>query len=179
MKGNIHKLFQIINHSLVTRAFIPFLFFLFSFKPGEGLGGRRAPVIQKEVKVEGTFQRVCIKGDISMVLTNEPAGTLMMEGNEKDVNKVKYILKNNELTIDAQKKNRFDELTIYLSAATLKSMLVNGDADISSTGTIHTDLQIWLNGNVNVEVKTTGKISVDAYDGYDLFWKSPALPGRK
>jgi len=178
MKSNIQRLFQFINRPVMTKLF-PSLFLLFSFRPGGDTEGRKLPVIQKEVIVD-PFQTVRINGDISMVLTNEPAGTLVVEGNENDVNRIKYIVKNNELTIDAHRKNRLDEITIYLSAATLKSMLVNGDGNISSIGIIKpADLHIWLNGNVDIKVKTTGKISVDSYDSYELFWKSPLMNKRQ
>jgi hypothetical protein len=179
MKPKIQRLYQTINRPLIIKLFFPSLLLLFSFKSGEGTGGPKLPVIRKEVKVEAPFQRACIDGDISMILTNEPAGTLMMEGNEEAVNKIRYSVKNNELIIDAHRKNRLGELTIYLSAATLKSMLVNGDAHISSIDIIKPDnLQIWLNGNINVKVKTTGKVSIDAYPGYDLFWDHPLMHNR-
>ena len=96
------------------------------------------------------------------------------------MNRIKYLVKNNELTIDAHRKIRLNEITFYLSAATLKSMLVNGDGNISSTGIIKpAELHIWLNGNIDVKVKTTGKIGVDSYDSHELFWKSPLKNKRK
>jgi hypothetical protein len=179
MKTNIKRLNQIHKKPVAITLLVLCLLSLSSFKNGKP-GEKKSTVIRKGISIGGPFQMVSIDGNISMILTNEPAGTLMLEGNEKDLNKVKYMVKSNELVIDAHKKNSANELTVYLSAATLKSMLVSGDVFISSTDTIKTEnLQIWLNGNINVKVKTTGKISIEAYDGYDLFWKSPLKPNKK
>ena len=179
MKSNIQRLYQIIDRPVMIKLFFPSLLLLFSFSSGEGAEGRKLPVVQKEVIVD-PFQTVSVNGDISMILTNKPAGTVTIEGNENDVSRIRYRNKNNELTIDARRKNHLNEIIIYLSAATLKSMLVNGDGNISSIDIIKPgDLHIWLNGNIDIKVKTTGKISVDSYDSYELFWKSPLMNNRK
>ena len=53
-------------------------------------------------------------------------------------------------------------------------MQVNGDGDISSTGMIQSDeLHITLNGAVDVKIKTTGKVNIDAPGDLELKWKSP------
>lgn len=174
MKTKIQGLYKNVSSPLINKLIFPSLLLLFSFRFAEGTKEPKSPVIQKELRFENPFQSVRIDGDISMKLTNDPAGTLLVEGSEQTLNNIKYRVKNNELTIDAHKKNRFDKLTIYLSVATLKSMLVNGDGDISSAEIIKSDnLQIWLNGITTVKVTTTGKINVDASDAYELLWESP------
>ncbi len=103
-----------------------------------------------------------------------------MEGKEKDVNKIRHHVNDNELAIDARRKNYFNKLVIYLPAANLQSMQVNGDGDISSTGMIQSDeLTITLNGAINVKIKTTGKVNVDAPKDLELEWKSPLQPKAK
>ena len=181
MNTKIQGLYKTIYSPQILKLLLPSLLLLFSFRPGEGTGRPKLPVIRKEVKVENHFKSVRINGDISMILTNEPAGTLMMEGNEKVLNNIRYKVRNNELTIDAHKKNRLDKLTIYLSAATLQTMQVNGDSFVSSTDVIKPDnLQIWLNGIITVNLKTIkGHVKVDAFDGYDMNWELPFVTNRK
>ena len=165
---------SIVTTPPVIRLFFPSLLLLFSFKPGNGIEKQNLTVIQKKMKVEGSFQNVRIYGDISMILTNEPSGTITIEGKEKDVNKIRHRVKDNELVIDARRKNYFNKLIIYLPAAKLQSMQINGDGNISSTGMIQSDdLHITLNGAIDVKVKTTGKLHVDAPNEYELEWKSP------
>jgi len=173
MKIKIQKLLQIIKRPIIIKLLFPATMLLFSFTPKDNKKSN-VPVIKKEVIIERPFQSINISGDISLILTNKPAGTVTIEGDENDVNSIRYRNKNNELIIDASRKKGFDQLTIYLSAATLKSMLVNGNGHIYSTGIIKTDdLHIWLNGDISVEINALGKVSVDAYYDYDLFWKSP------
>jgi len=137
------------------------------------------PVIRKELKVESVFQSIRIEGDISVVLTNDPAGTVIVEGREKELTKIKAAFKNNILIIDVNRKNFFAKLTLYLSAITLQTIQLNGDANISSIEFIKSDhLHMSLNGNIKVKVKTMGQLSFDTPDDIDLLWKSP-LPKRK
>lgn len=174
MKSNIQKRYQTINKLPVIRLFFPSLLLLFSFTPGDGTEQKNPPVIQKEIKVEGLFQNVRVYGDISMILTNDPSGTITIEGKEKDIKRIRHGVKNNELFIDARRKNYFNKLIIYLPATTLQSMQINGDGDVSSTDMLQSDeLHITLNGAIDVKVKTTGKLRVDAPNEYELSWKSP------
>jgi Putative auto-transporter adhesin, head GIN domain len=174
MKTKIQRFYKLISRPLIIKLLFPSLLLLFSFRPGAGTEEPKLPVIQKEMKFNTRFQSVRIDGDISVILTNDPAGTLMAEGSEPTLNNIKFRVKNNELTIDAHKKNHLDKLTIYLSVARLKSMLVNGDANISSADIINSEnLQIWLNGITTVKVTSTGKVNVDASDAYELLWESP------
>lgn len=170
MKSNIQKVYQTINR--------PFL--LLSSLSGFGnTGATKLIVTKKAISFEGSFQDVLIDGDISLVLTNDPAGTLMIEGCEKDVNRVTCRVKNNKLIIDAGSSSNCNELTVYLSAARLLSMRINGDADISSMGVIKSDeLRISMNGKVTVKVKTTGNLSFDTPDYYDLLWRAPSVRKR-
>ena len=109
-----------------------------------------------------------------MILTNAPSGTITIEGKEKDIKRIRHSVKNNELVIDARRKNCFSKLIIHLPATRLQSMQINGDGNISSTGMIQSDeLHITLNGAIDVKIKTTGKLHVDAPRDYELEWKSP------
>ncbi|MBC7886349.1 MAG: DUF2807 domain-containing protein [Ferruginibacter sp.] len=172
MKANMQRLRQTINTLMITLVF-PSLLSLFSFTPGPGTKAPGLALIQKQVKVENAFQMVKIDGDISVVLTNEPVGRLMVEGKERDVNRIRFTVKNNKLIIDAQRKTSFDALTIYLPATGLQAILVNGDTDISSAGIIKVDdLHISLNGLSSVRVTTTGKLSFDTPYEYELLWGS-------
>ena len=151
----------------------PSLFLLFSFRPGEDNEVLKVPVIRKELKVENAFQGIRIEGDISVMLTNDPAGTIIIEGKERELNKIRPVVENNILIIDGNRKNFFAKVTIYLSAVTLRTIQLNGDANISSTDFIKSDhLNISLNGNINVKVKTMGQLSFDTPDDIELSKKS-------
>ena len=179
MKANIQRLYQTINKPLIIKLLFPSLFLLFSFKAVKNIDVPKLPVIRRELKVESVFQSIRIEGDISVVLTNDPAGTVIVEGREKELNKIKAAFKNNILIIDVNRKNFFAKLTLYLSAITLQTIQLNGDANISSIEFIKSDhLHMSLNGNIKVKVKTMGQLSFDTPDDIELLWESP-LPKRK
>ncbi len=172
MKNNIQGFFRNIRRPLIIKLILPASLLLFSFMP-KGREKSDPQVIKKELITNKHFQNVYIIGNISVILTSEPAGTVVIEGNKNDVDNTKYKNKNSELTIYAGKKKRFGKITIYLSAGTLKQMLINGDGNVASIGTVKTDnLQIWLNGNIDVDININGKVSVDSGDGYELSRKS-------
>ena len=164
----------------IIKLLFPSLLFLFSFKAIKNIDVPKLPVIRKELKVESAFQSIRIEGDISVVLTNDPAGTVIVEGREKELNKIKAVFKNNILIIDANRKNIFGKLTLYLSAITLQSIQLIGDANISSIEFIKSDhLHMSLNGNIKVKVNTMDQLSFDSPDDIELLWKSPLAKGKK
>ena len=154
---------------LIIKLLFPSLFFLFSFKAIKNIDSPKLPAIRKELKVENAFQNIRIEGDISVVLTNDPAGTVIVEGKEKELNKIKADLKNNILIIDVNRTNIFGKLTLYLSAITLQTIQLNGDATISSIEFIKSGhLHMSLNGNIKVKVNTMGQLSFDTPDDIEL-----------
>ena len=177
MKQNRRNIFQTINKAIIFKAGIPALCLLFSFKPTDKGITPDVPTVRKEIKSNGDFQKIRLDGNVSVILTNDPPGTVIVEGREKDVNRVWHSLKQNTLVINANRTWLVSsKLTIYLSALTVLELQVNGDTDISSAGIIKAnDLHISMNGNIDVKVKTNGKISVDAPEGYELQWKTPVL----
>jgi hypothetical protein len=110
------------------------------------------------------------------VLTNDAAGTVIIEGKEKLVSKIKSVFENNTLSVDLTPNRWFAKLTIYLSAKTLESLQVNGDGNISSLDFIQSDhLHISLNGDIKVKVKTLGQLSFDAPDDIELLTRRPVI----
>ena len=158
-----------INRPILIKLLFPSLFLLSSFKVVKNIEVPKLPVIRKELKVDSAFQNIRIEGDISVVLTNDPAGTVIVEGKEKELNKIKADLKNNILIIDVNRTNIFGKLTLYLSAITLQTIQLNGDATISSIEFIKSGhLHMSLNGNIKVKVKTMGQLSFDTPDDIEL-----------
>ena len=167
MKANIQSLYKIINRPLLIKLIFPSLFLLLSFKPGDG--EKKLSVVRKELKVESPFKSIRLEGNVSVVLTNDPAGTIIIEGKENLVNKIRTVFENNTLIVDVIPNHWFAKITIYLSAKTLQSLQLNGDGKISSIDFIQSDhLHISLNGDIKVKVKTMGQISFDTPDDIEL-----------
>jgi Putative auto-transporter adhesin, head GIN domain len=127
------------------------------------------PVIKKELKVEKAFKGIRIEGDISLVLTNAPAGTVIVEGKQNQIGKLNPIFETTTLVIDASQKNFFSKFTIYLSALALEAIQFNGDGNISSAEFIQSNhLYITLGGAIDIRIKTLGQISFDTREDIEL-----------
>lgn len=172
MKTNFQSLYKNIKKLLLTGMIFPFILLLCSFKPPENSQLQKSSIIKKELKINGNFKSITLEGNVSVVLTNDAAGTIIIEGKEKLVNKVKTFFENNTLIIDVVQNHWFAKITIYLSAKTLQSLQLNGDGNISSRDFIQSpSLHITLNGTIKVKIKTMGKLSFDAPDDVELIRK--------
>lgn len=174
MKVNNQNIYQNAKRRLIIKLIFPSLFLLVSFKSDGGNGIRKWPILKREFKMDSAFQNIRIEGDISVVLTNAPAGSFIIEGKEIELNKIRPVVESNLLILDLNRKSIFEKLTLYLAAASLQTIQVNGDGNISSTDYIKSaHLHILLNGNIKVSVKTMGQLSFDTAEDIELVQKPP------
>ena len=121
----------------------------------------------KEIKISGDYQHIEVWGNVTVLITDAPSDKLVLEGNPKDLNLVKTRIHEGRLEINAAKKRSFSKLIIYVPAKNVKSVFVNGDAEI--LGAVKTDdLKILVNGTSKVRVRYSGNLKVIPGDGYDL-----------
>ena len=127
------------------------------------------PNDHKEVNIMGWFHEVEVRGDVTVILTNGPAGKLWLNGNMDDLERVQTSVKNDQLRINAEMKRRKSKLTVYIPIASIASLIINGDTEVYSAGTIKThDLEILLNGTSLVSVKYLGGLKVFAGERCEL-----------
>ena len=122
----------------------------------------------KEISNSQTIDRVEIRGDVSIVLTNALGTNILLEGNNKDIAVVKTVVKNGTLEINAERKSSFSKLTVYLTVNDIHSLIVTGNAQILSSGISVDNLDIILNGDSFVEVHHQGKLRIIPGAGYEL-----------
>jgi Putative auto-transporter adhesin, head GIN domain len=176
MNSNIKSPLQTKTRWLITQLVFPSLFLFLSFKSPREKIDLDMPVLKREFKIEKAFQKIRIEGDISVTLTNGPAGSFIVEGKEKELNKIRTVVENNTLILDVSRKAIFRRLTLYLPAASLQAIQLNGNGDITSNELIRSaHLLISLNGNIEVKIKTLGTLSFDAAEDIELVTKSPAI----
>ncbi len=169
MKTSIQRPGKISGGPKSTVLIFSFLLLLCSFKPAENNQPQESPIVKKELKISERFKRIRFEGNVSVLLTNDPAGTIIIEGKENLVKRISGVFENNTLIVNVNHHRWFAKLTIYLSAKTLQSLQINGDGNISSIEFIQSDhLHISLNGYIKVKIKTIGQISFDAPDDIEL-----------
>jgi len=129
-------------------------------------GHNPAVVVHKEIRNSQAFENVEIRGDVTLVLTNEQRSDIQLQGNIMDMDMVTTVEKDNKLEITA-KKNA-SELIVFVPVNKMHSLKINGDAKVFSSGEIVVDdLVITLKGNSTVEVYHHGKLTVIPAEGYE------------
>lgn len=127
------------------------------------------PNDHKEINIMGWFHEVEVRGDVTVILTNGPAGKLWLNGSMDDLDRVQTSVKNERLIINAEMKRRKSKPTVYIPIVTVASLIINGDTEVYSSGTIKTnDLEIHLDGTSLVSVKYLGRLKVLAGERCEL-----------
>ena len=160
-------------HKLIRRGFqkllvVVFVLIMFdTTKAGTGPGVVQV-VDYKELSNGQAVERIEVRGDVSIVLTNALGTNIMLEGNNKDIAVVKTTVKNGTLEINAEKRKTLTKLTVYLPVNDIHSIIVTGNAQISSSGVSVDNLDITLNGDSFVQVNHQGKLRIIPGAGYEM-----------
>ncbi len=128
----------------------------------------KSKYVFKNIDLGENLQEAEILGDVTLILTNGPQNILTLKESSSAPGRIKLNIKNGRLIVDALKETGPKNI-IYLSVAGVSSILMNGNSEIFSSGTIITnDLQIVLNGTSMVSVKYHGKLNVVAGERAEL-----------
>ena len=160
-----HKMILRGLQKLLVVAFVLVVFI--TTKAGTGPGVVQV-VDYKEISNGQAVERIEVRGDVSIVLTNALGTNIMLEGNNKDIALVKTIVKNGTLEINAEKKKTLSKLTVYLTVNDIHSITVTGNAQILSSGISVDNLDIILNGDSFVRVNHQGKLRIIPGAGYEM-----------
>ena len=167
---------KIILRGLQKLLLVTFVLAVFiTTKAGTGPGVVQV-VDYKEISNGQAVERIEVRGDVSIILTNALGTNIMLEGNNKDIAVVKTTVKNGTLEINAEKKKTLSKLTVYLTVNDIHSITVTGNAQILSSGISVDNLDIILNGDSFVRVNHQGKLRIIPGPGYEMadVTRSPA-----
>lgn len=169
MKSNIKKSSQPKNKPALQTILLLLFLVCYSVAGKAQVKPTSVLNIRNEINLPGTYKYIEVRGDVMVMLTNELAGNIWLEGDSTDFNNVKTTIKKGKLLINAERKRSFKKMIIYVPVTAVTALLITGDAEIFSSGTITTNgLEITLNGNSLVAVNYKGKLKISPADGYDL-----------
>ena len=134
MKKNFDGHARIFGASLCWKVLVPVLALLtsaaaFSQSPCS------APVDRKEINITEVFNEVEVKGEITIILTAQPAGEITVEGNANDLNAVKASVKKGRLVIEADKRKCPSKMTVFVSANNVDTLIINKGLLLPHTST--------------------------------------------
>jgi hypothetical protein len=124
--------------------------------------------IIREVTISTGFTKIIVLGNADVVLTADQSMKALIEGNTAAVNNITIINQNNVLIIQGNKSSRTARPVIKIPVQRLEMLEVNGDGRVESVNTLPAEhLTITINGACNIAVSVTGRISVEAADGFE------------
>ncbi len=135
MKKNLKGLAGMISASMCRKVLIPVLALLISVT-AFSQSPCASPVDRKEINITEVFSEVEVKGEIVVILTTQPAGEIMVEGNANDLYTVKAIVKKGRLIIEADKRKCSSKMTVFVSVTNVDTLIINRESEVFSFGKI-------------------------------------------
>ena len=135
MKMNHKGHARIFSASLCRKVLVPVLALLISVA-AFSQNPCAAPVDRKEMNITEVFSEVEVRGEIVVILTTQPAGEIMVEGNSNDLYTVKTSVKKGRLIIEAEKRKCSTKMTVFVSVNNVDTLIINRETEIFSFGKI-------------------------------------------
>jgi LEA14-like dessication related protein len=124
-------------------------------------------IIRRELKSEMPFTSLVVEADVDVLLTEGNSTKVVIEGESASAAAVKITVENGEMTITDKKSCRHQRTVVYLPVRNLRTIVINGDVNISSSNTLHTmRMQLMVNGNCEVNLRVRGTVDVSYSDDY-------------
>ena len=118
------------------------------------------------------YHSVYVSDDIELVLVEDIASTISIQGVEKYVDNVSLEVRNGELRITSKNDYNKNKVVIYVPVQKLTKLTVVGNSTISSMGVLDTrKLNLRVEGLCKIKLKTNGEINVETNEHYDFNMK--------
>jgi hypothetical protein len=141
-----------------------------------------APVIQAQTADKfnyvvsevalSSFEKLVVDANIDLVLVQDDTlKRAIIEGDEQLVPQIAVTIVNGIMTISSRGNNSWYKGKVQVTVAVkeLSKLEVNANATISTRNALHSaKLLVTVNGDCDVHVTSTGKVSFDTADGYAI-----------
>lgn len=150
------------------KQFLTAAFLLIFITPAFAVPVEPVEKIIREINIGAGFTKIVIQGNADVVLTTAPSMTAVIEGGAAEANNASITNQNGVLIIQGNKSSRNARPVIKIPVQHLEMLEVNGDGRVKSINTLPAEhLAITINGTCDIAVSVTGRISVNAADGYE------------
>jgi hypothetical protein len=111
----------------------------------------------KKISVNDQIKKIVVEGSVDVVLFEDNGSAIYMFGNTGTTTVTE---KDGILTVRNTQKTG-EKTLVYVPVTDIREIEVNDNAKVSSAGPlISGDLTVYLNGNCNVDLKSTGNINL-------------------
>lgn len=120
-------------------------------------------------KLEQDFQQLTITGNVRIILVQSEDDRIEWMGNAKLVEKIIVSNTSKGLFVDAPASVGAEDVTVIIPIKKLQSLVVNGDATISSRSNLEVPgLTICINGKPNISIANKGAILIKGAQANEL-----------
>ena len=130
----------------------------------------------KTIKVAAPVTSIILNNGVNLVLIDDITNDVFIEGRAGFVHSVDVSFKDGELSISGTEEHKEKPVAVFVSARFLKSILVNGNSIIGSYQTLQNNgLNITVNGDCKVMIRSLGKVNVTATNDYTFTYQSKKI----
>jgi len=128
------------------------------------------PRVAKSEKTTSPFYKIVVNANVDVVLVQENAERkAWIEGDEALIGDLGVAVKNGVLTVTARKPfmSYRGKVQVTIAVQEIESLEINANAGIASIEPLNSpNLAVKVNGFCDLHLKSTGKIVMEAEDGY-------------
>ena len=115
------------------------------------------------------YSSIVVSGDISIVLIEDKASVVSIQGKEKMVDQACIEVKEGVLYVHGKKGPWRNKTVVYIPVQQLRRITVTGASEVASMGILNSDrLHIRIEGSCKVSVKNKGIVTVDNDEDFEV-----------
>lgn len=123
----------------------------------------------------GAFHSVTVSDNVNIILAEDPGSTLSIQGKAKQVDAVRFEIKNGVLHVSSSRIPFKNKAVVYIPVRLLNRLTIKGASEVHSMGYLRSaHLHIEVDGPCKMSVKNTGPITID----HDQEWEMEYLKSK-
>jgi hypothetical protein len=146
------------------------------FTAGIAYAGTLEPGVAKLERTTSPFYKIVVNANVDVVLVQESsARKAWIEGDEALIGDLGVAVKNGVLTVTARKPfmSYRGKVQVTIAVQEIELLEINANAGIATIEPLNSPkLAVKLNGFCDVHLKSTGKIVMEAEDGYSIRYEN-------
>lgn len=161
-----------MNKIIALAAFAMSSFALQSYAAG-------TPANNRKIENNEPFQKIVIADNLNVMLVDEDASTIIVEGSAALLDEIKLSVTKGTLSIKSTNKNTASKAIVYVPVKYLSSIEIMNNSAVYSPDIIQSDdLKVLVTGDCKIGLQTTGKVTIQHSEDYDFSFmrvKNPKL----
>ena len=130
----------------------------------------------KKITAAQPITSLVINGDISVVLLNGTSKEITIEGSAAAVKNFVVTQTNGAVTISDFSGQKRTVAIVYVPARLINKISLNGAAAVSSYESLYNkNIDVVINGDCKLWLKTYGSVTVDAINEFDYTYSTKAI----